>query len=47
MGWEKYIGNHGHFVGMNSFGDSAPAEELYEYFGITTENIVKAAQKKL
>ena len=35
MGWEKYIGNDGAFIGMDSFGASAPAEELYEHFGIT------------
>ena len=41
MGWEKYIGNDGVFVGMNSFGASAPANELYEHFGITAANVVK------
>ena len=41
MGWEKYIGADGVFVGMEGFGASAPAEELYEHFGITAANIVK------
>jgi len=40
MGWEKYIGAEGVFVGMEGFGASAPAEELYEHFGITAANIV-------
>ena len=40
MGWEKYIGTDGVFVGMEGFGASAPAEELYEHFGITAANIV-------
>ena len=40
MGWEKYIGADGVFVGMAGFGASAPAEELYEHFGITAANIV-------
>jgi transketolase len=41
MGWEKYIGCDGGFVGMDSFGASAPAEELYEYFGITPAAVVE------
>ena len=44
MGWEKYIGNAGHFIGMNSFGASAPFETLYEHFGITVEKIVEAGK---
>ena len=35
MGWDKYIGSDGAFIGMDSFGASAPAEQLYEHFGIT------------
>lgn len=34
--WHKYVGLDGRIIGMTSFGESAPAEELYEYFGITT-----------
>ncbi len=40
MGWEKYIGHMGQFIGMDQFGASAPADELYEHFGITAANIV-------
>ncbi len=43
MGWEKYIGAEGTFIGMESFGASGPFEELYEKFGITPEAVAKAA----
>ena len=43
--WGKYLGRNGKFVGMSTFGASAPANELYEHFGITTQNIVKAAKQ--
>jgi transketolase len=41
--WRKYVGLDGVIIGMSSFGESAPAEELYEHFGITVEAIVAAA----
>lgn len=47
QGWERFIGEDGIFIGMNGFGGSAPYEELYEYFGITPEAIVKAAKARL
>ncbi len=47
MGWDKYIRNHGGFVGMDSFGASAPAGQLYEHFGITAANVVKEARVRL
>jgi transketolase len=40
FGWERYIGIDGIFVGMNSFGASAPAEDLYKHFKITADEIV-------
>ena len=40
MGWERYLGTDGEFVGLTGFGASAPAEELYEHFGITIAGIV-------
>ncbi|MFZ4540902.1 MAG: transketolase [Rickettsiales bacterium] len=43
QGWEKLLGDEGAFVGMKSFGASAPAEILYEKFGITAAAIVTAA----
>ena len=35
MGWERYTGLDGAFIGMRSFGASAPAKDLYKHFGIT------------
>ena len=43
QGWEKLLGDDGVFIGMKSFGASAPAEELYKSFGITVEAILAAA----
>ncbi len=39
--WPKYLGEKDIFIGMNSFGASAPASDLYEHFGITAEIVVK------
>ena len=47
MGWTKYIGEKGIFIGMNSFGASGPASELYKHFGITSDAVVNAAKKQL
>ena len=44
IGWEHYVGLEGAIVGMRSFGASAPAQVLYEKFGITVEAVVKAAK---
>ena len=41
-GWWKYVGTNGAVVGMTSFGESAPATELFKHFGITAENVGKA-----
>ncbi len=40
MGWERYLGTTGQFIGMTGFGASAPSEVLYEHFGITAAGIV-------
>ena len=45
LGWHKYIGDKGIFIGMRSFGASAPAKVCFEKFGITSEAIVEAAKK--
>lgn len=45
MGWDRWIGENGRFVGMNSFGASAPAEDLYEHFGITAKNVASIARE--
>ncbi len=47
FGWERYIGIDGIFIGMNGFGASAPAKDLYKHFGITAENIVKAVMERI
>jgi transketolase len=41
QGWHKIIGANGIFIGMNDFGASGKAEDLFEYFGITSEAICK------
>ena len=46
-GWYKYVGLNGKVVGLNRFGESAPAEELFEFFGITTANVVAAVKSVL
>ena len=45
--WFKYVGLDGRVIGMNSFGESAPAKDLYPFFGFTTERIVSEALKLL
>jgi len=45
LGWEHYVGLEGMVVGMESFGASAPASVLYEKFGITAEQVIKAAKE--
>ena len=41
-GWYKYVGLKGKVICMTTFGESAPAPELFEYFGFTVKNVVKA-----
>ena len=45
--WYKYVGFEGKIVGMNSFGESAPANELFKLFGFTVENVVAKAKEIL
>ena len=53
MGWDKWLhagwrkNKDNFFVGMNDFGASAPAGDLYEHFGITTDNIIQKVKEKL
>jgi transketolase len=42
--WRKYVGLEGAVVGINTFGESAPAPELFKHFGFTTEAVVKAVK---
>jgi transketolase len=43
LGWDRWIGENGTFIGMHGFGASAPANELYQHFGITADSIVTEA----
>jgi transketolase len=45
--WYKYVGLDGRIIGMESFGESAPAEELFRYFGITVDRVVETALELL
>ena len=45
--WYKYVGLNGRIVGMTSFGESAPAGDLFKHFGFTTENVIATAQELL
>ena len=43
LGWDRWMGENGRFIGMTCFGASAPAPQLYEKFGITPQAVVDAA----
>ncbi len=45
--WVKYVGLNGKVIGINSFGESAPAGELFKHFGFTAENVVEAVKAVL
>ncbi len=47
FGWDRWLGPEGIFIGMQGFGASAPAEELFRHFGITAEATVAAVKKRL
>ena len=47
FGWDRFIGSDGAFVGMTGFGASAPAEELYKYFGITADAVAAIARDRV
>ncbi|MGB3391273.1 MAG: transketolase [Pseudaminobacter sp.] len=47
LGWDRFIGLDGIFIGMHGFGASAPIEPLYKYFGITAEDTVRAVEARL
>jgi transketolase len=44
LGWHKYVTDEGDIIGMTTFGESAPAEELYKLFGFTVDNVIKKAK---
>ena len=45
MGWDKWIGEAGRFVGMETFGESGPAKDVYEHFGITAEHVAEIGRE--
>jgi transketolase len=45
--WWRYAGDHGQVVGIDRFGESAPAPALFEHFGFSTDNVVAKAKKVL
>ncbi|MGD9126595.1 MAG: transketolase [Planctomycetia bacterium] len=47
LGWSKYLGDGGRFLGMTGFGESAPYAKLLEHFGFTVDNIVETAKATL
>ncbi len=47
LGWHKYVTDEGDVLGIDTFGHSAPAEDLFKLFGFTVENIVNKAKKLL
>jgi len=46
-GWEKYVGDKGASIGIKSFGKSGPYNELYKYFKLTSDDVVKLTKKML
>ena len=47
FGWDRWLGEHSAFIGMHSFGSSAPIADLYPHFGITAEKVAQAARSLL
>ncbi len=47
MGWARYVGDKGGFVGMTGFGASGPYKELYKHFGITPEAVALAVRERV
>jgi transketolase len=47
LGWQKYIGQAGKFVGVATFGASAPYERLAKEYGLTTDHVLEVAKSLL
>jgi transketolase len=47
LGWDRYLGEDGGFVGMSGYGASGPEQELFRHFGITPEAVVEEVRKRL
>ena len=47
MGWYRWVGADGAFIGMETFGESGPYQDVYEHFGITADKAAEAAREAL
>jgi transketolase len=47
LGWDRWIGEQGRFLGMETFGESGPAKDVYAHFGITAERAAQIAKELL
>jgi transketolase len=47
LGWYRWVGDAGCFLGMETFGESGPAPEVYEHFGITAEHAAELAKQSI
>ncbi|MFN3330676.1 MAG: transketolase-like TK C-terminal-containing protein, partial [Pyrinomonadaceae bacterium] len=47
LGWAKYVGEEGETLTVDEFGLSAPAEDVFRFFGFTVENIIERSKKML
>ena len=45
--WKKYVGNNGLTFGIDTFGKSAPYQEIYKHFGLTAANITNKSKRML
>jgi transketolase len=45
--WWRYAGMHGRIIGLDRFGESAPAEELFKHFGFSVDNVIRIANEIL
>ncbi|HET7922402.1 MAG TPA: transketolase C-terminal domain-containing protein, partial [Gammaproteobacteria bacterium] len=46
-GWWRYVGEHGRVIGLDRYGESAPAKDVFEFFGFTRDNVVRQVQAML
>ena len=47
LGWDRWVGPHGSFLGMETFGESGPAPQVYEHFGITAAHAVELGRQAM
>src|SRR5579884_3505360 len=47
LGWDRWIGEDGRFVGMETFGESGPAKDVYKHFGITAERVAELGREMI